>query len=482
MYFERIYESSLAQASYLIGCQATGEALVVDPVRDPERYLAAAAAQRLRITHVTETHIHADFASGVRELAARTGARLLLSGEGGPDWQYAFAADSGATLLHDGDTFDVGSVRVRAIHTPGHTPEHLTFLVTDRERGDQPLGALTGDFLFVGDGGRPDLLERAAGHAGTMDASARTLFASLRRFTELPDYLQIWPGHGAGSPCGKSLGAVPQSTLGYERIANWALQIHDEDTFVRSVLEGQIEPPAHFGVMKRINRDGPPMRGTRAAPRQLPAEALAQALRDGLVVDARSPERFAAGHAPGSVNVPFGHKFATWVASMLPYDRDVVVVAEAGSGTKTAAAARELSLVGVDRLDGWIEASALDVWAARHGALEQTAQTTVRELDPRLERGEVAVIDVRAQSEWEAGHMPGVTHVPLARLAEEVDRVRALAHERPVVVLCQGGTRSAIAASLLQARGVPDVTNLAGGFAAWQAAGLPVERGAADGA
>jgi hydroxyacylglutathione hydrolase len=476
MYLERIYEPSLAQASYLIGCQKTGQALVVDPVRDAERYLAAAAAQKLRITHVTETHIHADFASGVRELAERAGARLLLSREGGPDWQYGFASQAGATLLGEGDTFDVGTVRLTVMHTPGHTPEHLTFLVTDRERGDQPLGALTGDFLFVGDVGRPDLLERAAGVAGSMDASARTLYTSLRRFAELPDYLQIWPGHGAGSPCGKSLGAVPQSTLGYERIANWALQIDDEDAFVRAALEGQIEPPSHFGVMKRINRDGVPTLGELGAPRQLPAEALAHALADGLVVDARSPERFAAGHAAGSVNVPFGHKFATWVASLLPYDRPVVVIADSPADETVAAARRELALVGVDRFDGWIDASALDVWAARHGPLETTAQTSIEELRPRLERGEVAVIDVRAQSEWEAGHVPGVTHVPLARLGEEVDRVRALAHDRPVVVHCQGGTRSAIAASVLQARGVKDVANLVGGFAAWRAAGLPVQR------
>ncbi|AHG90558.1 beta-lactamase domain protein [Gemmatirosa kalamazoonensis] len=476
MYFERIYEPSLAAASYLIGDQATGEALVVDPVRDATHYLDVAAAHRLRITHVTETHIHADFASGARELAERAGARLLLSAEGGADWQYEFAADAGATLLRDGDEFQVGRIRVRALHTPGHTPEHLTFLITNDERATQPLGAMTGDFLFVGDVGRPDLLEKAAGIAGTMESGARTLFRSLQRFAEFPDYLQIWPGHGAGSPCGKSLGAVPQSTLGYERIANWALQIDDEDAFVRAVLDGQPEAPPYFGLMKRINRDGPATLGDRAAPRQVPAETLVHALREGLVIDARSTERFAAGHVPRTVNVPFGAKFATWVASLLPFDRPVFVVAESGSDDRVAEAARALALVGVDDFGGWFDARVLDVWAARHGPLEKTPQTTVSELRARLERGEVAVVDVRNESEWEAGHLPGVTHVPLARLAEEVERVRALAHDRPIVVHCQGGSRSAIAASVLQANGMSQVANLAGGYAAWQKAGLPVER------
>lgn len=222
MLLRRFYDAPLAQASYLVGCQATGEALVVDPNRDVAHYLAAAHEEGVRITHVTETHIHADFVSGARELVAHTGARLLLSGEGGPDWQYRYAAADGATLLHDGDTFTVGNLKFEVVHTPGHTPEHLTFIVTDTPATDRPMGAFTGDFLFVGDVGRPDLLERAAKVAGTMESAARTLFRSLQRFASRPDYLQIWPGHGAGSACGKALGAVPQSTLGYERVVNWA--------------------------------------------------------------------------------------------------------------------------------------------------------------------------------------------------------------------------------------------------------------------
>lgn len=225
MYMERIYDRGLAAASYLVGCAATGEALVVDPLRDIEPYLQIAGREGFRVTHATETHIHADFVSGAKELARHTDAKLYLSSEGGPDWQYQFASDLDAILLKDGDAFRVGNIRIEAIHTPGHTPEHLTLLVTDTAGADEAMGAFTGDFLFVGDVGRPDLLERAADVKGTMEDGARRLFHSLRRFRTLPDHLQIWPGHGAGSACGKRLGAVPQSTLGYEKLFNWGFNM-----------------------------------------------------------------------------------------------------------------------------------------------------------------------------------------------------------------------------------------------------------------
>ena len=244
MFLRHFYDERLAQASYLLGCQHTGEAVVVDPSRRVDQYVQAAKRQGLRIAHVTETHIHADFVSGARELAHETGARLYLSGLGGDDWSYGYGAEVGATLLHDGSRIRVGRVELSVIPTPGHTPEHLAYLVTDTVAAREPMGAFTGDFLFVGDVGRPDLLERAANQKGTMEASARRLFSSLQRFRSLPDFLQIWPGHGAGSSCGKSLGAVPQSTLGYEKLTNWAFLVDDEDRFVRQVLEGQPDPPA----------------------------------------------------------------------------------------------------------------------------------------------------------------------------------------------------------------------------------------------
>ena len=232
MILKRFYDDGLAQASYLIGCSATGQALVIDPNREIEQYLEVARAERVRITHVTETHIHADFVSGTRELAARTGATMLLSAEGGADWQYEFRNDPGVQLLRDGDRFPIGNVVVQVMHTPGHTPEHIIFFITDGAAADKPIGVVTGDFVFVGDVGRPDLLERAARVQGSMTQSAHALYQSVQRFKQQPDYLQIWPGHGAGSACGKGLSAIPHSTVGYERMFNWAFADQDEATFI----------------------------------------------------------------------------------------------------------------------------------------------------------------------------------------------------------------------------------------------------------
>jgi hydroxyacylglutathione hydrolase len=247
MIVSRLYEPAIAQTSYLIGCAAVGEAIVIDPTRDLERYLDEATREGLTITHVAETHIHADFLSGARELAQRTGARLYLSDEGDAEWKYQFAAEG--TLIRNGDRIDVGRVALEVVATPGHTPEHVTFLVTDHAAADQPIAAVTGDFIFVGDVGRPDLLERAANMIGTMEQGAHALWRSLQAFSRHADWLQIWPGHGAGSACGKGISAVPYSTLGYERRFNWAFRVADEEAFVAEVLAGQPEPPKYFATM-----------------------------------------------------------------------------------------------------------------------------------------------------------------------------------------------------------------------------------------
>ena len=261
MFLRRFFEPKLAQTSYLIGCVATGEALVIDPNRDADQYIQAAAAEGAKIRHVTETHIHADFLSGSRELGARTGATVYLSDEGDANWKYGFAGDSNVKRVKQGDRITVGNVIVEVLHTPGHTPEHLTFLVTDTAGASEPIGAATGDFVFVGDVGRPDLLERAANMKGTMAAGAKTLYESLRAFSTRPDWLQIWPGHGAGSSCGKGISAIPQSTLGYEKRFNWAFRAKGEQDFVEHVLTGQPEPPKYFAEMKRINKEGPTVLG-----------------------------------------------------------------------------------------------------------------------------------------------------------------------------------------------------------------------------
>ena len=471
MLLVRFYDDRLAQASYLIGCAASGTALVVDPNRDAEQYVAAAAANGMRITHVTETHIHADFVSGSRELARRTGATLLLSDAGDADWKYAFAASESAVPLVDGSRFEVGRIRIDVMHTPGHTPEHIVFLITDGAGADRPMGAITGDFIFVGDVGRPDLLERAAHVEGTMESSARALFRSIARFKALPDYLQIWPGHGSGSACGKSLGAVPQTTLGYERLFNWALAIADEDEFVDAVLAGQPEPPTYFAEMKRVNKMGPAVLGGFRHPERLPASRLDALLAQGaLVIDTRHAADFAAAHVPGTINIPLNKSFVTWMGWLVPYDRDyyLIVDDEAGHADR---AAREAALIGLDRLAGYFGDDVVAEWQREGRTLERVAQITPAELAERMRRGDVAVIDVRGQSEWDAGHIEGARHIPVGMLDAELAR---LPRDVTLVMQCQGGGRSSIASSLLQARGVKQVVNLAGGLTAWERAGLPL--------
>lgn len=480
MLLKRFYETKLAQASYLIGCAATGEAIVVDPNRDVEQYVSAASAEGMRISHVTETHIHADFVSGSRELAQRTNAKLLLSDEGGADWKYAFASADDAELLHDGATFMVGNLRFDVMHTPGHTPEHLSFLVTDTPATGIPIGIITGDFVFVGDVGRPDLLEKAAGRVGTMEAAARALFHSLQRFKQLPEYVQIWPGHGAGSACGKSLGAVPTSTVGYEKIVSWALAIRDEDEFVRAVLAGQPEPPTYFAQMKRINRDGPSILGGATNPELLPLARLRQVLESGAtVVDTRNAADYAAASVPGSINIPLDKSFTTWAGWLVPYDRDLYLISGGGEadGADGAVrdAVRDLAMIGLDRVRGYFREDTVGVWTPGSGDPERASipQISAAQLATQLEHGSGNVIDVRSHSEWMAGHLPGVNNIPLAHLGERLDEIP---RDKPVVVHCQSGGRSAIGASLLRARGLVNVMNLTGGFASWQATGNTVER------
>jgi hydroxyacylglutathione hydrolase len=478
MLLKRFYDTRLAQASYLIGCAATGEAIVIDANRDVGQYIRAAADEGLRVTHVTETHIHADFVSGSRELAARTGAKLLLSGEGGADWSYAFASGPDAALLHDADSFMVGNIRLDVLHTPGHTPEHLSFLVTDTPATERPMGAVTGDFIFVGDVGRPDLLEKAAHVAGTMRASAHTLFRSLQRFKQLPDYLQIWPGHGAGSACGKALGAVPSSTLGYERIANWGLLARDEEAFVESVLTGQPEPPKYFAEMKRINKAGPRPLGSFRRPDALPVARLAELVAgNAIIVDTRAAAEYAKRHVPGTINIPLNKSFNSWAGWLVPYDRDFHLIVDSSCASCIDEAVRDLAMIGLDRIAGYFNSDVLETWVAAGREPGSVPQVSVAELAGQLRSGRVTVIDVRGRAEWEAGHLPEVANIPIGYLT---DRIGEIPRDRPVVMQCQSGARSAIAASVLRANGLTNVAALSGGFADWARAGLPVVRESAS--
>ncbi|HEV3050698.1 MAG TPA: MBL fold metallo-hydrolase [Longimicrobium sp.] len=476
MFLQRFYDDQLAQASYLLGCAATGEALVVDPARDVAQYVEAAKREGLRVTHVTETHIHADFVSGTRELAAATGAQLLLSAEGGAEWQYAYAQADGATLLRDGDVFRVGNVRVEVMHTPGHTPEHLCFVITDTAAADRPMGVFTGDFVFVGAVGRPDLLERAVNLSGTMEKGARQLFASLQRFkAALPDWVQLWPGHGAGSACGKSLGAVPSTTLGYEALFNRGLAEADEEAFVRDILAGQPEPPMYFAEMKRMNREGPRVLGALPRPPRRADAELADVLRAGAaVIDARPATEFARRHVPGTLSVPLGKSFTTWAGSVLAYDRDFYLLAPEGADDEAMArVARDLAMIGLDRAAGWFAASAVDAAIAAQGRAGQVPDVQPDGLEAALAEG-AELVDVRNSSEYAAGHLAGAANLPLGRLAERLDE---LPRDRTLVVHCQAGGRASVAASLLASRGFTDVRHLAGDYAGWTRAGRPVETG-----
>jgi hydroxyacylglutathione hydrolase len=474
MFFQRFYDDTLAQTSYLIGCVATGEAIVLDPNRDVAQYVRAAEAEELRITHVTETHIHADFLSGTRELAHVTGAVMYLSDEGGPGWQYAFAKQGGAVLLQDKSHFMVGNIRFDVLHTPGHTPEHISFVVTDTAGATGPMGIVTGDFVFVGDVGRPDLLEKAARVAGSADGAARALWKSLEKFRALPDHLQVWPGHGAGSACGKGMSAVPQSTVGYEKLFNWAFGAATEQEFVTQVLADQPEPPKYFAEMKRLNRDGPAILDGLRRPARLDASRLPELLAAGfMVIDARPSELYTARHVPGTIHIPLGRSFTTWAGWLLPYDRPFYLLISGESTAQLDEALRDLALIGLDGAAGWFGSDAMTTWGSAGCAFGNTELIDPVELARRQERGEVAVLDVRGQSEWKAGHLRGVDNIPLGYLLDELGRVPS---GRPLVLHCQGGARSLIAASLLEARGITDVINLTGGFGAWERAGLPVER------
>jgi len=473
MLFRRFYDENLAQASYMIACEQTREAVIVDPNLDVTQYTRAAGAERVRIAHITETHIHADFLSGARALAETTGATLHLSAEGSGDWGYTKDALQAAVALRDGSVLSFGRVRLRAMHTPGHTPEHLTFLVSDLERGEDPVGALTGDFVFVGDVGRPDLLERAAGARGSMESSAVDLLRSIRVFKTQPDHLQIWPGHGAGSACGKSLGSMPQSTLGYEKLFSWAFAELSEREFVAKVLEDQPVPPRYFAAMKRINR-GTEIPPGSAETKQLDLQELESALRSqAAVIDTRPAKRFAEGHVPGTLNIPRNKSFLNWCGALVPEGRDFYLITDVDSEEAVKLILADLCKIGLDRARGYFGPEVLREWKSRHGELEKVRQLDASQLEELTRKDDVLVIDVRGPDEWRRGHLPGAIHIPLAALP---DRIRELDASIPIVLQCKGGGRSSIATSYLQAHGVADVSNLAGGYEDWVNSGHPVDR------
>jgi hydroxyacylglutathione hydrolase len=441
MIIRNFYDDKLAQASYLVGCAATGEAIVIDPLRDIQQYLDMAEAQNLRITAVTETHIHADYLSGSRELAAATGAQLFLSDEGDDLWKYAYANEPGITLVKDGHVIRVGNLTLKVMHTPGHTPEHISFLLTDHPMSNEPHSLFTGDFVFVGDVGRPDLLERAANFEGTMEAGARTLFRSLRKLDELADSLLIWPGHGAGSACGKALGGSPVTTLGYERRTNWGLLAKSEDSFVSEVLSGQPEPPFYFKEMKRLNKEGPRILGHLPHP-----EPVHTAV--GKLIDVRSLAAIRRGRYEGSIAIPTGRYLTTWAGWLLDYDQPVTLIAD--SQEQANEAARDLATIGLDVVSGWVHPDDL--------SFEHFQPVHAAHLE---DLSGAFVLDVRGVNERAEAHLPESVHIPLGYLTQRLDE---LPKDRRIIVHCASGGRTPTAYSILANAGFTDICELADGL------------------
>ncbi|MEX2271949.1 MAG: rhodanese-like domain-containing protein [Vicinamibacterales bacterium] len=468
MLVRQITDDHLAQNAYLIGCQQTGEAIVIDPERDVERYIEAAAKENLKLVAATETHVHADFLSGTRELAQRMpGIRIFLSAEGGPGWQYQWPAADGvdATLLKDGDTFSIGRIELRAWHTPGHTPEHLSFVITDRGAGaSEPMGVASGDFVFVGDLGRPDLLETAAGVEGAREPSAQRLYESASEFLRLPDFLQVWPGHGAGSACGKALGAIPSTTVGYERRFSPAIAeaVRGSRPFIDFILSGQPEPPVYFARMKQLNLSGPPVLGGLPAPARLDARHLVDAATTAQVIDTRRNRQvFMREHVAGAFYAPFDKSFPTVVGSLLDPTKPIVLLIDEAD---VAAAVRDLVRIGYDDIRGWATPDVFAGFKEAGGRLSAIESIDFAEFEKRRQAAPMTVLDVRGHGEYEARHVPAAVNIAHTRL-RAVKPV--FPSDAPVYVHCAAGARAAVSSAYLAAHDVT-VVHVDGNFSGWK--------------
>jgi hydroxyacylglutathione hydrolase len=451
--FQRYYDAGLAQASYLVSCTRTRQAVVIDPRRDIDIYVAAARQHGLNIVAAIETHVHADFVSGARELAALD-VRVIS----GPGASLGYPARE----AHHDERLSFGDLSLRFLHTPGHTPEHISIVAS---QPDEPRRVFTGDTLFVGAVGRPDLLGASATRA-LADDLHHSLFHVL---LALDDSVEVHPGHGAGSLCGTGIGAEPHSTIGHERMSNPMLKYQTREEFVGAVLADLPETPPYFKRMKRVNQQGPPLLRLgeeRAAPRALTASAAQDAIRSGAVlIDLRPADAFCDGHPEGAINIGFGASVGYWAGWVVPADTPVVLI---GIGERQAAeSARQLLRVGLDSVAGFVDGG-LDAWRAAGFSLAGIPQLSAPELRDRLVRGDrVTIVDVRTPHEWRHGHIEGSVHVPVGDIPS---RARELPHDTLLVTICEGGYRSSLAASLLAGAGVPAVANVTGGMAAFRAA------------
>ncbi len=479
MYFRQLFDEKLAQYSYLIGCQATGEAIVIDPERDIDRYIELAEKEGFTIVAAADTHIHADYLSGLREFAER-GIKVYASAEGGNDWQYEWLLKSDTydyVLLRDGDSFKVGNIEFTAVHTPGHTPEHICYLVYDRGAGaTEAMGVATGDFVFVGDLGRPDLLESAAGVKGVMEPSARLLYQSvIKKFKQWPEFLQIWPAHGAGSACGKALGAVPTSTVGYEARFNTAITVAEEgeDAFVRFILAGQPEPPLYFGRMKVENRGGPKVLGALPNPMLISAEEL-KALagrEDVYIVDTRPWDDFKAGHVPGALSIPLTKSFSTHIGSFVEPGKPIYLIVDK---FRLEEAIRDMIRIGLDDIVGYATPEVMKHYANIEAPLAQSKELSIEEFLELYKTGQVTyVLDVRTSAEYLAGHIPNALNIAHTRLATQIDKLPKT--DAPIYIHCESGGRATASASFLERLGF-NVVAIVGPISKWIELGGPIER------
>jgi hydroxyacylglutathione hydrolase len=458
MYFKQFYLGCLAHASYLIG--SDGEAAVVDPQRDIDIYLEDAKAHGLQIRHVIETHCHADFVSGHHELAARTGAKIYFGAEAAPKFDFV--------PVHEGDEITMGNVDLRFLETPGHTPESISILVFDREKsGTVPYGVLSGDTLFIGDVGRPDLL------GSRMAASdlAGMLYDSLhQKLMPLPDDTRVFPAHGAGSMCGRNISSETSSTIGEQRRFNYALQPMSRDAFIQMMTTDLPEAPAYFSRDARINLEGPALIDEFPEPIAFSPEAVQKMQRGGhLILDTRPPSQYAAGHIPGSLNIGLGGQFATWGGSLVKPELPVIIVAEDYESVREART--RLARVGLERVSGYLKDGVL-AWHEAGLPLAIIEQISVEELRQRIQENSVQmVLDVRRQPEWNNGHVEGASHMPLNHLTESA---LSLNRDGKVAAMCAGGYRSSIACSLLEQLGFRNISNVVGGITAWNNAKLPL--------
>lgn len=461
MFFQHVYDKTLAQASYFIGCQKAGVAAVIDPKRDVDTYLEIAKQNNMQITHIFETHIHADFLSGSRELAAITGAKMYLSDEGGEGWQYEFAHEG----LKHGTEVMVGNLKIEVLHTPGHTPESISFLLTDTPASNEPVMLFTGDFVFVGDIGRPDLLEKAAGMVGTQDKGAEEMYQSINLFANLPEFIQVWPGHGAGSACGKALGAVPSTTVGYEKKRNWAFSYGSNKAgFIDFLLTDQPEPPKYFAKMKELNKVDRPLLTEVPTIKEMTAAELKAAMDKGVkLIDTRNKQDFEKGFIPGSINIQGNNSFATWMGWLVDYNEPFILLA---APSQMDDLTRKLMRIGLDNIHGFVDAAKINELS--NGTLSTSKMVSIADVKANTT---AQVIDLRGAAEFNAGHIAGATNVFVGTLLQNLAKVPK---DKPVIIHCQGGDRAAIGYSLLVKEGYTNVSNYSPGINEWIKEGQPL--------